>query len=332
METRIALVLLVSTAAVHDAWALQLELDTPANSIGYSAQTQMLYATVPSSAGLPYGNRLIEISPTDALIVDSVFVGSEPGPRAISTDAPVAYVGIEGAAAVRRVDLTALTAGIQFSVGNSLSYGPMYPTQIAVMPGASGTVAVSRHVKGVSPDYQGVAIFDDGVMRPTTISTFFGPTTLAFGSAASTLFGYDGASQWTAYKLAVDASGVTIASTVPFLFNGFDLTIVADNDLIYATSGETADGAPMQLIGTYDSSGPLVVDDARQQVAFAHGNSVQVFDRDTFVPIFSVKISAAQGNPISAAGCGSGCIGIAFDSGQIFVLPDIEKIFAAGFD
>jgi hypothetical protein len=333
METRIAIGLFALTATAYHAAAREpLELDTPANSIGYSTQMQRLYATVPSSAGLPYGNRLIEISPTDAQIVDSVFVGSEPGPLAISTDAPVAYVGIEGAAAVRRVDLMALSAGIQFTVGSSLSYGPMYPTQIAVMPGASGTIAVSRHIKGVSPDYAGVAIFDDGVMRPTTVSTFFGPTALAFGSTSSTLFGYDGASQWTAYKLAVDASGVNIASTAPYLFNGFDLTIVVDNGLIYATSGETADGAQMQLVGAYDSSGPLVVDDARQQVAFVHGSSIEVFDRDTFVPIFSVEILAAQGNPLSATGCGPGCIGVAFDSGQIFVLPDIEKIFADGFE
>ena len=88
----------------------------------------------------------------------------------------------------------------------------------------------------------------------------------------------------------------------------------------------------MQLTGSYDSSGPLVVDDARKQVVFVHGSSIQVFDRDTFVPIYSVKVAAANGNPLSATGCGSGCIGIAFDSGQIFVLPDIEKIFADGFD
>lgn len=333
METRIAAVLFVLAAAAQDARAIQpIELDIPANSIGYSMQTKRLYASVASSAGLPYGNRLIEISPTDAGITGSVFVGSEPGPLAISIDAPVAYVGLAGAAAVRRVDLMTLSAGLQFAVGNSVSYGPMYPTQIAVMPGAAGTVAVSRHIIGVTPDYRGVAIFDDGVMRPTTVSTFFGPTALGFGSAATTLYGYDGANQWNGYKLAVDASGVTIVSNVPFLFDGFDLSIVVDNDQIYATSGQAADGTQMQLTGSYDSSGPVVVDDARQQVAFVHGNSIQVFDRDTFVPIFSVEVPAAQGNPLSATGCGSGCIGIVFDSGQIFVLPDIEKIFADGFE
>ena len=176
MDARIACAFLVLGGSLVDARAQPpVELDIAANTIGYSTQTQMLYATVPSSAGLPHGNHLIEISPSGALITGSVFVGSEPSALAISADAAVAYVGLEGAASARRVDLATLTAGIQFVLGNSpYGYGPLYATQIAVMPGASGTVAVSRHAKDVSPDFQGVAIFDDGVIRPTMVSPSFG--------------------------------------------------------------------------------------------------------------------------------------------------------------
>lgn len=328
MDTRIACAFLVLGGSLVDARAQQLELDIAANAIGYSTQTQMLYATVPSSAGLPHGNHLIEISPSDALITDSVFVGSEPSALAISADAAVAYVGLEGAAAARRVDLATLTAGIQFVLGNSpYGFGPLYATQIAVMPGASGTVAVSRHAKDVSPDFQGVAIFDDGVIRPTMVTPSFGPTFLGFGTQSTTLFGCG--YSLTAYKLAVDASGVSIATSVQNLAAG---PIVVDGDTIYAGNGAVVDGTQMQLVGTYDSFGPLVVDDARQTVSFVNGSTIQVFDRDTFVPLFAVDIAAATGYPLSATGCGSGCIGVAFDSGQIFVIPDIERVFADGFE
>ena len=329
MDARIACAFLVLGGSLVDARAQPpVELDIAANTIGYSTQTQMLYATVPSSAGLPHGNHLIEISPSGALITGSVFVGSEPSALAISADAAVAYVGLEGAASARRVDLATLTAGIQFVLGNSpYGFGPLYATQIAVMPGASGTVAVSRHAKDVSPDFQGVAIFDDGVIRPTMVSPSFGPTFLGFGTQSTTLFGCG--YSLTAYKLAVDASGVSIATSVQNLAAG---PIVVDGDTIYAGNGAVVNGTQMQLLGTYDSSGPVVVDDTRQTVSFVNGTAIQVFDRDTFVPLFSVNIDAATGYPLSAAGCGSGCIGVVFDSGQIFVISDIEHVFADGFE
>ena len=39
------------------------------------------------------------------------------------------------------------------------------------MPGQSSTIAVSRRNVGFSPKHEGVAIYDDGVMRPTTTQT-----------------------------------------------------------------------------------------------------------------------------------------------------------------
>ena len=83
-----------------------IEIDLPAKSVGYSSQMGLLYVTIPSAAGLPYGNSVIEVSPIDGTVTRSVFVGSEPGPIAISPDATMAYAGLNGAAAVRPVNLS----------------------------------------------------------------------------------------------------------------------------------------------------------------------------------------------------------------------------------
>lgn len=316
---------------VHIAHGQTLEINLPANSIAYSAQTAMLYATIASSAGVGYGNTLVEIAPTTGTITRSVFVGSEPTALAISPDVSIAYVGLDGAAAVRQVDLSAMTAGIQFELGPSTGFGPLFPTQIVVMPGSPNTIAVSRHDIGVTPDYQGVGIFDSGVMRPTAITSFFGPISLAF-DAANTLFGYDNENQANVYQMAIDANGVTVTNSVPGLITGYGVNILVDGGLIYATSGTVVNESNLQLVGTYQSSGPVVVDDTVSSVMFVNQTSVRVFDRDSFDPMYSAQIPKANGNPISAAGCGSRCIAAVFDSGQIIIMPDVDHIFGDGFE
>ena len=311
-----------------------LELDIAANDIAYSTQTQMLYATVPSSAGAMFGNRIIEISPGDAHIVGSVFAGSEPVPVATSPDAPMAYAGLDGAAAVRPVDLTTLTAGTQFSLGSSAIFGPLYAADISVMPGSPNTIAVSRRDEGFSPSYQGVAIFDDGVMRPNVDTSFTGGNSIAFGSDSSTLYGYDNeVSDFNLCRYNIDVSGVAGQTCVSNVISGYGVSIRFDNGTIFATSGAAVDGDTLTLMGTYASNGPVVVDNSMSAVLFVSGDTVNIFDRDTYVPTRSFTVPSGGGFPIAATNCGSACLAIVYDSGRILVAPDIgDTIFADGFD
>ena len=121
---------------------------------------------------------MIEISPNDASIVRSVFVGSEPGPIGMSPDAEVAYVGLNGAARVMPVDLTSLTTGTDFTLGNSQYEGPRYAGEIAVVPGAPNSVAIVLSNACCIPSSEGVGIFDNGVERTGANTDFLGPTTI----------------------------------------------------------------------------------------------------------------------------------------------------------
>ena len=336
-RSSLSALLFLSASSVYAQAAI--EIDLPANSIGYSSQTGLLYATIASAAGLPYGNSLIEISPADGTITRSVFVGSEPGPLAISPDAPVAYAGLNGAAAVCPVDLATMTAGTSFTLGPSTFLGLPYPGQIAVMPGSPNTVAVSRIAPGYSPDYQGVAIFDSGVMRPTVDNTFSGADAIAFGSDPSTLYGYDQEdSAYTLYTFSITSAGISVENSADSIITGFNVNIIAEGSTIFATSGAAVNGSSYELLGTYEQSGgPVVLDDASNTVMFAdnnfNGNIVSVFDRTLFLPLYSLSITAAQGSPISAAGCGPRCMAIVYDSNQIFIARDIgDEIFANGFE
>ncbi len=82
---------------------------------------------------------------------------------ALSSDGTQLFVGLNGAGAVRQVNLTTGTTSIQFSLGGGPGvYNPPYTAQaLAVLPGQPNSVAVYGN-NGV------VTIFDSGVARAKT--------------------------------------------------------------------------------------------------------------------------------------------------------------------
>ena len=112
------------------AGALEVaHLAVRANDLAFCRQDGFLYASVAGSDA-SYGNRIVRIDPQSAQVIASLPVGSEPGKLAISDDGTVLYVALGGAAAVRQVDLTNLTAGIQFTLGSDTFFGPFYAVAI----------------------------------------------------------------------------------------------------------------------------------------------------------------------------------------------------------
>src|SRR5205807_1842585 len=85
----------------------------------YDRRRGKIYASVPSQGGAvpprsgAPGNTVTVIDPITATIGPSIFVGSEPGKLALSDDGRYLYVALDGAAAVRRIDLDTQTAGLQ---------------------------------------------------------------------------------------------------------------------------------------------------------------------------------------------------------------------------
>lgn len=100
-------------------------------------------------AGTIYGTdwnsgTVTPLNPTTGTLGTPIPVGLNPNKMAISGNGQYLYVGLNGANAVRRVDLATQTAGLQFSLGVVDILGnPTYPEDIVVMPGAPQTIAVS---------------------------------------------------------------------------------------------------------------------------------------------------------------------------------------------
>jgi hypothetical protein len=316
-----------------------LTINLPANDLAFNTQTGMLYAAVPSSAGAPYGNSLVEISPDDGSITRSVFVGSEPFTIGMSPDAAVAYVGLYGAPLVYPVDLTTMSTGAYFTMGDTMYYGPRYANQMVVMAGAPGTVAISTRDHGFSPSFTGLYIFDNGVARPSADTSFTGGNTIAFGAQTDTLYGYTNeSSSFTLERLAVNASGVTIADKVDDAIYGYDLKIISRGDTLYATSGALVDGKLLLRLGTYTLPGSgyaqaMIVDDATSSVVFAVSDKIYAYDRATFLPVKTTSGLPNGFSPTAAANCGRpACIAVAnYQAAPIVIVSDVRDIFADGF-
>ncbi len=138
------------------------------NSMVYNPVNGLLYLSVPSSAGAPFGNTIVSMDPETGILGTPIAVGSEPNKLALATDGRYLWVGLDGAGLVRKVDLLAGTAGLQFSVTPlcdvNCQNGATSLALIAV-PNSDDSVAVS--VGG--PSGLVVALFDAGVLRGSAL-------------------------------------------------------------------------------------------------------------------------------------------------------------------
>src|SRR3569833_1273951 len=163
---------------------------------------------------------------------------------ALSSDGNTMWVGIDGAAKVRKVDLVTMTAGLQFGLGGGpgVYTPPATAVDLAVMPGYSDTVAVSSVSSYSSP--AGIRIFDSGVARTNGYSSSSQP--IVFDPSGTKLYTYDSG----LVTMNIDATGV--ASYTRAGSNSYYATILRyDNGRIYTSAGTVLDSSNGSLLGTF---------------------------------------------------------------------------------
>jgi len=267
------------------------------NDMIFSPKRRLIYASVPSIGGV-FGNNVIAIDPFTKQIVGSVFVGSEPNKLAISDNDQFLYVGLDGAASVRKVILDGLTADIMFGLGTG-SFGLHYPEDIVVLPNQPNTVAVSRRNTCCSPRHEGVAIFDNGVMRSTVTPGHTGSDVIEPGNDATVLYGYNNeTTEFGFRRMSINASGVTTTSVLQNVISGFGVDIKYSNGLIYSSTGRIVDPIANTLFGTFTLQGSTngFFPDAKAKRAFyLSGSTLYAYNSVNFQPAGSLTLSV-QGN------------------------------------
>ena len=119
-----------------------------ANDIIFDPFTRKLYASVPSTASQVVGNSIVSIDPGTGKLGAPVFIGSEPTRLGISDDGTYLYAVLSGANAVRRMNLTTLAPGTQFTTVSPL-FGPYAASDVAVMPGNPNAIATCGYTDGI---------------------------------------------------------------------------------------------------------------------------------------------------------------------------------------
>lgn len=293
----------VATVALALAWLAVPAAAQPVrqvnltnNDIVWDRVTSRLYISVPSSVGSPRGNSLTQIDPTNGTLGVSTFIGSEPRRLAIAREGGVIYAGLDGAAAVRRLDTPTLTPGTQFSLGSDSSLGPFYAEDIAVMPGNNGTVAVSRRNQGFSPRHAGVAIYDNGVARPATTPDHTGSNVIEFGNNSTRLYGYNNESTEFGFRtMAVGSTGVSTTNVAANLMGGFGVDFIFGGNRVFSTTGRVIDPVSRTLLGTISAGGPVAFEESSNRVFFAVTGQVRVFDASTFLLVGTIPVAGLSG-------------------------------------
>jgi uncharacterized repeat protein (TIGR01451 family) len=173
----------------------------PANAMVYDPITRKLYVTVGSMGRGTQINSVTVIDPMSGAVGGSVFVGSEPSAIVMSDQSKFLYVATNDGHTVRRLDTRSLTPGPIFPVGDGLSV-----TTLAPVVGQPDSVLVMRYRPGVSPNDEGIAVYENGAPKPNTVHAGH---QLVTGLVPNRLYGYENQiSSWDFNLLDVNADGV----------------------------------------------------------------------------------------------------------------------------
>ncbi|MCU1268383.1 MAG: hypothetical protein JWM21_4701 [Acidobacteria bacterium] len=304
-------------------WIRQLPIN--ANDVVYSSLTKKLYVSTPSAAG-QNGNSIRTIDPVSGSVDSSTFVGSEPTKLALADDGHSLWVSLDGAAAFRRYDVVSNTLGTQFPIGFDNFYGTLSLSDLAVAPGNPDLVAITRNYRGVSPPEAGVAVFDNGVQRPTTTPGHSAASDfLAFSASATTLYG--GGFSSGLNTMTINNSGVSVTSTASFASGN---QIRFDNGRVYGTVGQVINPVTGSIVGTFPgvAGSPFTTDSAVGRAYYLTGSqsaqnyslTLQAFDLNTFLSVGTLTIPGVNGNAGRMVRWGSNGLAFRTDGGQLFLI------------
>ena len=300
------------------------------NDMVYDPYSKLIYASVPSAAGMN-GNSIALIDPVTANVGPYIFIGSEPNKLALSDDGKYLYVGLDGVAGVRRLNLATRVPEPTFQLGSDPFFGLYYPEDMEVRPGRHDEVAVSLKRLGVSPRHGGVALYVNGVRRPDMTQDHTGSNVIEFCSSTASLYGYNNeTTEFGFRRISVSDSGLKEVDVARDFFSGFGGDFRCSGGLGYTNSGRAFDPVTKTLVGSFNlSSGSGFFsaigrpDASVNRVFYLLGSGsgspstaqIRAFDMRTFLMAGSFDVPNVSGGPGSLIRWGAD--GLAFrTSGQ----------------
>jgi len=300
-------------------------VDLAAADLAYDTTKNRLYASV-SPSDSHFGNSIVYLdSPTDTphLLVS---LSASPGKLALSDNGQYLYAALS-TGAVARIDTTDSSV-FSFSLGEDPQGFPLFVGYLAALPGQPNALAISRNLEmpGGWRYYAGIAIYDDGVMRPevTPAGQYQPFCPIAFYSP-SILYA---ALPLSLGKISVTATGADLISTTSGLAPGFDCEFRIDGNFAYFFTGSLVNLNQLSLAGSFAASGPLFPDPladevyfvAQEPVGFSRVTRLKASDKNSLSESWSAEIPGVQGSVLGIAGGGQGKLAFLTDSNQVFMI------------
>jgi len=231
-------------------------LDIDASALIADPARGLLYAVVKGDAS-EHANELVVIDPEQGTVEASVVVGSDPAALALSDDGTRLWVSLEGALALREVDVTRSPPepGAQYPLPRL--YTEAYAATLVVPAGEPESVAFAYQYEHVNPNAADAVLVDSGMPRAKRLASPPGINALALGPVGY-LFGLD--DDGNLLTIAVDADGLT-ATPHASIARGGPSSFVYDDGFLFTSAGQvldvTAPNTP-EVAGTFAESGLVV--------------------------------------------------------------------------
>jgi YVTN family beta-propeller protein len=326
---------IISTAALTPiAATTPTTANLLANHILWDPGTERLYTSIPSAAG-SFGNSVAIVNPATQSVESTIYVGSEPDALAVSNDSQYLYVGLDGAGAVARMNLGSHAVEAVYSLGNQVREGPIRAFQIAVVPDAPHSYVISlQYLSNPSPNYAGLAAYDDGVQRTNMILGFSSSDALAFSDSPAVMYGINNQVDANVRTMKIDASGISITNVITDPLNGFARYLQYNSGTLYGSTGVALIPATPALGGVFNV-GPtrgMAIDGAGGSAYFLSDNSTTQkatllqYDLNKFVLKAYQDLPIASGAGTEMAPCGANGFAILAHPGVIFATGSFTEM------
>jgi YVTN family beta-propeller protein len=278
-----------------------------------------IYASVPAAAtGSIHANKVVAIDPATLQVIRSVSTGQDPGQLAITSGGEYLYVALNGNGTVAKIDLATMSVASTFAVGTNPSYGTLFVSDMCTVAGQPDVVVISQYRKNVSPKHDGVAAYDNGVMRPVETQDHTGSDIIEPSADPTIFFGFNtGSSEFGFRTLKLGPTGMTQLEVKRDLFTGYSADMRSAGDMVYSTGGSVVDGPKLKRTGSFGTSGPVFPDGSANRVYFLEGQSSSPLKLAAFDPV-TFALIGRQSLPSGLTSTGSlirwGVNGLAFRS------------------
>ena len=251
-------------------------LNIVVNNIIWDAARSTFYASVPSTSST-YANNVIAINPATLSVTASAATNNEPNALALTSSGEYLYVALDGNGTVAKIDPGTMTVISSFSVGIDPFYGKLYAEEIVPVAGQPNTVIVSQYRTNTIPRHNGVAVYDNGVIRPNKTRDSSGNNRIEPSADPTVYFGFENeSSELGFHQLQLSATGMAETQAKVGLFAKYSHDFHADGNKAYSDIGEEVDGALMKRLGVFtlpNGSGASRPDLAANRVYFIEGTN-----------------------------------------------------------